>query len=133
MRWLRIRIQQIGRMRRFRTEFEEFRHLASGRAPRFDLAWKDRRPYLDDRTPTTGFDRHYVFHTAWASRIVASLRPARHVDVASSVYFAAIVSAFVPVDFYEYRPAQLDLDGLRCGGAELTKLPFQDDSIPSLS
>lgn len=80
-----------------------------------------------------GFDRHYVLHTAWAARQVARLAPARHVDIASSLYFVAQVSAFVPVAFYDYRPPDLALPGLDCARADLAALPFPDASVPSLS
>ncbi len=80
-----------------------------------------------------GFDRHYVLHTGWAARHVARLAPARHVDIASSLYFVAQVSAFVPVAFHDFRPPDLALPGLECGRADLGALPFPDASVPSLS
>jgi hypothetical protein len=50
----------------FKQEFKTFRRLTNA-APekRFELRWKDRYPYLNDRKSTTAFDRHYVYHTAW--------------------------------------------------------------------
>ena len=90
-------------------------------------------PCLLDRTLKTGFDRHYVYHTAWAARALARLRPNRHVDIGSHLYFAAIVSAYLPIDFYDYRPVELALEGLTCSHADITHLPFADNSIPSLS
>jgi SAM-dependent methyltransferase len=119
----------------FRTEFERFTAL-SGAAPRgrtFELDWADRKPCLEDRTPSTGFDRHYVYHTAWAMRVLARSRPAEHVDVASSLYFAALASAFVPVRYFEYRPVDLYLSKLTCEQADLLCLPFEDCSVRSLS
>lgn len=88
---------------------------------------------MDDRTAETGFDRHYVYHAAWAARILAATRPAEHTDIASTLNFCSMVSAFVPVRFYDYRPAALELDGLTSGRADLTALPFADGSIESLS
>jgi SAM-dependent methyltransferase len=117
----------------FREEFQQFSEMNRGRPQRFILSWADRYPCLGDRTPTTGFDRHYVYHTAWAARVVAQTRPKQHVDVSSYVYFPALVSAFVPVQFYDYRPAPLNLDNLTTGSADLTALPFPDGSIGSLS
>ena len=119
----------------FRTEFDRFGALASesGDAERFDLDWDDRLPCLDDRTAGTGFDRHYVYHTAWAMRVLARSRPESHVDVASSLYFAALASAFVPVRYYEYRPVDLQLAGLTCDRADLVRLPFADRTVASLS
>ena len=79
------------------------------------------------------FYRHYVYHTAWAARVLAVLKPALHVDVSSSLYFSAIASAFVPVDYYEYRPVKLTLDNFRSRTADLLALPFRDQSVPSIS
>jgi SAM-dependent methyltransferase len=117
----------------FRAEFDRFGELSRAAGERFALDWDDRIPCLDDRTAGTGFDRHYVYHTAWATRVLARSRPAEHVDVASLLYFAALASAFVPVRYYEYRPVDLHLPNLSCGQADLTRLPFADRSIASLS
>jgi SAM-dependent methyltransferase len=117
----------------FRDEFAAFRAM-SARSPReLPVRWDDAKPFPDDRTATTGFDRHYVYHTAWAARVIARTRPARHVDVSSSIYFAAIASAFMPVDYYEFRPVRLELDNLETNVADLTKLPFADASVASIS
>lgn len=118
----------------FGTEFTRFSTLSSeAPQPRFRIDWDDCLPCLDDRTPGTGFDRHYVYHTAWAMRVLTRSRPAAHVDVASSLYFAALASAFVPVRYYEYRPVDLHLPGLECEQADLLRLPFGDGSVESLS
>lgn len=119
----------------FRREFERFAALSRAAARDLALDWSDRLPCTDDQTAQTAFDRHYVYHTAWAARILARLQPApaEHVDIASSLYFAAIASAFVPVRHYDYRPPDLRLPDLTCAGADLTRLPFPDASLPSLS
>ena len=119
-------------MQQFDTEFREFSRRSQSR-PRFSLRSEDTKPCLADRTSKTGFDRHYIYHTAWAARILAALKPANHVDIGSSLYFVGIVSAFLPITFYDYRPADLRLSGLATAGADLLNLPFADLSIPSLS
>jgi SAM-dependent methyltransferase len=101
--------------------------------PRFACRWHDLFPQVFDKTLTTGFDRHYVYHTAWAARQVKAVAPTVHVDIASSLYFAGIVSSFIPVEFYDYRPAPLHLAGLTTKHADLTNLHFATDSIASLS
>jgi hypothetical protein len=101
--------------------------------PRFLLRWRDRLLFLRDATGYTAFDRHYVFHTAWASRVLARTRPALHTDISSSLYFVAIASAFVPIKFFDYRPVKLGLNGLTAESADLCSLPFEDNSIESLS
>jgi len=100
---------------------------------RFQCAWKDRKPCLNDRTAATGFDAHYVYHTAWAARVLHRLSPGTHVDVGSCLRFATMVSAFVPIEFYDYRAARLELPGLKSGQADVTRLPFEDEAIASLS
>jgi SAM-dependent methyltransferase len=70
---------------------------------------------------------------AWAARAVRSLRPAVHTDISSHLHFCAIVSAFVPVMHYEYRPPRIRLPGLECRAGDLLSLPMEDDSVPSLS
>lgn len=102
----------------------------SGRPP---IRFEDRYPCLDDRTTSTVFDRHYVYHTAWGARVLAETKPKRHIDISSTLYFSGIVSAFIPVDFYDYRPAKLELSGLSSSSADLTNLPFDSRSIESLS
>ena len=54
-------------------------------------------------------------------------------DISSTLAFCSIVSAFVPVKFYDYRPARLLLSDLTSERADLLALPFADRSIASLS
>ncbi len=100
---------------------------------RFSVKLSDAQPILIDKTVTTQFEPHYVYHPAWAARIVANNRPTKHVDVSSILQFSTIVSAFVPVEFYDYRPATLALPNFTSQHADLTQLPFEDNSITSLS
>lgn len=118
--------------RAFKREFRAFSRLP-GAAGRFRLEWRDRYPCLHDRTDTTSFDRHYLFHTAWAARKVAAIGPQTHVDISSSLHFCSMVSAFLPVRFFDYRPAELCLSGLGCESADLLALPFADGGVASLS
>ncbi|MBV5329829.1 MAG: DUF268 domain-containing protein, partial [Chlorobium sp.] len=73
------------------------------------------------------------YHPAWAARILAKVRPFEHVDIASTLQFCTLVSAFLPVRFYDFRPAPLHLNGITTGYADLLALPFQDASVDSLS
>jgi SAM-dependent methyltransferase len=129
--WFIRQRRRLVKLRRFRRQFDEFSQLHDSR--RLALRWEDRHPCLDDATAGVDFDTHYVFHTAWAARCVARNRPERHVDISSSLYFSALVSAFVPVSSYDYRTMNLGLSGLECGQANLLALPFADRSIASLS
>jgi SAM-dependent methyltransferase len=100
---------------------------------RFRLAVQDIHPCLKDRLTTTPFDNHYTYHPAWAARVLAKTRPALHIDISSILNFSAVTSAFIPVKFYDYRPAHLQLTNFESDFADLKKLPFENDSIESLS
>ncbi len=100
---------------------------------RFSIKISDVYPCIKDKTLKTKFDTHYVYHTSWAARKVKEINPVVHTDISSSLYFSGIVSAFVPVNFYDYRPAELNLSNLKSEHADLNKLPFQNNSIKSLS
>src|SRR5437762_2666960 len=61
------RLARARDMRALREEFNRFERLSKSAGIRFALEWKDRWPCLGDKTPTTEFDRHYVYHTSWAA------------------------------------------------------------------
>lgn len=88
---------------------------------------------INEATGTTGFDTHYVYHTGWAARVLARLKPAHHVDIGSSLFFVSNVSAHVPMTHYDYRPPAFAIPGAEVGAADLLALSFADGSIPSLS
>src|SRR5688572_16872077 len=100
---------------------------------RLQLSFSEIYPCLNDKIKTTGFDRHYTYHPAWASRILAQTRPAYHLDISSILSFSTIVSAFIPVEFCDYRPADIQLKNYGSCFADLKSLSFPDSSIPSLS
>ena len=114
-------------------DFVKMLFLSRNNDKRFNISFKNIYPCIKDKTVKTGFDRHYVYHTSWAARKVREIDPKFHTDISSSLYFSGIVSAFVPVKFYDFRPADLGLDNLDCLNADLTDLPFESNSVSSLS
>lgn len=117
----------------FQKQFRQFSLLSQKGVTRFPVRWEDRLPCLFEQTAGTAFDRHYIYHPAWAARIVNRLQPTEHTDISSTLHFCTILSAFVPVRFYDYRPAELNLPNLSSEHADLIALPFEDNSILSLS
>lgn len=104
-------------------------------AHRLPTAWLEpQEPLRVTTSQTVGFDeRAYVYQSAWLARALATSRPAQHVDISASACFAAIVSAFLPVDFYEFAPLGLNLPNLRTGVLHFDPLPFRDSSLSSVS
>ncbi len=117
----------------FLKDFVHFKHISSRTAERFPVIWQDRYPCFSENTSVTTFDGHYVYHTAWAARILNKIRPQLHVDISSSLFFSSIVSAFIPVSYYDFRPPLLQLSNLEINHADITKLSFANNSITSLS
>lgn len=116
----------------FKSELNAFTKLVnSNNNKRFNTI--ESFPQLNDKTATTGFDRHYIYHTAWAARKLKETNTLEHTDISSTLYFSAIASAFTKIHFYDYRPAELILDGLISNKADLSNLPFKSNSIKSLS
>lgn len=122
--------KKILRSLEYIKEFQQFRAQADNR---FSIYYKDVYPCLSDKIRFTPFDQHYIYHPAWAARKLAQIAPAQHVDVSSILSFSTIVSAFIPTIFYDYRPADVHLSNLHSGAVDLKKLPFENNSIPSLS
>ena len=100
---------------------------------RFSLRYRDLYPCLKDRLTTTPFDQHYTYHPAWAARVLSKTQPTLHIDISSILHFSAVTSAFIPMKFYDYRPAHLQLDNYESGFADLKKLPFETNSVESIS
>ena len=110
--------------------FQKKNSLKNGR---FQCDWKDCHPCLADNTSTTGFDPHYIYHIAWAIRQIKHFSPRKHIDISSSLYFVTALSAYIPTEFYDYRPAKIQLSNLEARKANLTSLDFDSNSIESLS
>lgn len=115
---------------KFIGEYNRFKKLNDHR---FSVAAKDVYPCLKDRVTTTPFDHHYIYHPAWAARILATTKPALHADFSSILSFSSIVSAFVPIKFFDFRPAHLNLNGWEGNFADLCKLDIQDHTYESVS
>lgn len=105
---------------------------------RFEIPLLGLWPITCDKTKNTNFDGHYTYFPAWAIRKVLEIKKIKniekHVDFSSSLHFSSNLSAFLPVEFYDYRPVNLTLSNLKSGHADLTDLKnFEDNSISSLS
>lgn len=118
----------------FIKEWKQFKEAAKKVGDgRFQLSALDLSPILHEKGAEQYFDRHYVYHLAWAARKIKEIGPQTHIDISSSLHFSTIVSAFVPVKFYDYRPADVVLSDLTSGQADLMKLDFPDNSLHSVS
>ena len=116
---------------RFPRYFAEWRTYA--RATKENVRWIDTYPCLNDRRSDTPFDPHYFYQAAWLARRLAIARPERHVDIGSDIRAIAVLSAFVEVDFIDYRPLNVSISGLSCRKGDILNLGYRKDVIQSLS
>ena len=119
--------------RLFKADRYHFYASAAATEKRFDDEAIFELAFKNDKTVTTPIEPHYTYHPAWAARVLAQTKPEKHIDISSTLNFCTLVSAFVPIDFYDYRPADIHLNGLACKKGDLTNLPFESDTIKSLS
>ena len=122
--------KNIYRFLEYLGEFNSFRKLSK---QRFTVHYKDAYPCLKDKINKTPFDHHYTYHPAWAARKLMEISPTEHIDISSILYFGTMMSAILPIKFYDYRPADIQLSNYKSGQIDLNNLPFDDASIESLS
>jgi SAM-dependent methyltransferase len=121
-------LASILRLPQFLIEWRRFCRTSDAPARFIDL-W----PCLGDRTQATPFDPHYFYQAAWLARLIAESRPSVHVDVGSRVTDIGVLSAHVPVIFVDYRPLNAQLPGLVSVAGDITRLPFADGTLSSVS
>ena len=125
-------IRKIILLPNFITDSFKF-YFLSRKEDRFKISILETKANLLDRTKKTSFEPHYLYHPAWAARIIAKNKPVKHIDISSKLFFSAIISAFCKTEFYDYRPAKIKLNNLKSKKIDLNNLSFKDNSIESLS
>lgn len=90
-------------------------------------------PCLNDRTTLTPVEPIYFFQDAWAARKIFQMKPEHHYDVGSSVKTMGLISQFVPTTIIDIRPIELELKNLFFKNGSILALPFEDNSLNSLS
>lgn len=111
----------------FLVDWLKFRH-AGGKAAVLDFY-----PYLFDKTTTTGIDHHYFYQAIWAFKKILAHKPNSHVDVGSDVKYVGMLTAIADVTFIDIRPLKLPLDKYTGKEGSILAIPFNDNSISSLS
>lgn len=120
------------KQKRFRAQFKQLTSREAHTHKRFSLDWENRLPCMDDAAATPNF-AEYFYHLAWAARKLVALNPPIHYDISSHSYFIGVLSALIPIRYFEYRHVPINLPGLETASADICCLPFADASIASLS
>lgn len=90
-------------------------------------------PCLFDKTAETPIDPVYFYQDCWAASKIFLLKPARHVDIGSSLKTVGIISQFIPTEMVDIRTIPVSLKNLTFIEGSILRLPYEDESIESLS
>jgi Caenorhabditis protein of unknown function, DUF268 len=114
---------------RYMLDWVRYRRLPGSES----LTLMNSFPCLSDWSPCTPFDPHYFYQAAWLARRLADIAPKSHVDIGSSVALIAVISAYVPTVFVDYRPLKTSIKALHPIAGDSLALPFSNNRLNSLS
>ena len=112
-------------------EFQAYRKMSNGSSESISL--RNFYPWLVDKYGQAGYVDPYFYQDTWCARKIFESRPALHVDVGSSLMTAGILSQFCDLTYVDIRPLSVSLPGLTFKQGDLLSLPFEPDSVESLS
>lgn len=113
------------------SDYLEFRSLTKNNYAK--LKAKNIYPCLLDKTELTPLDPVYFYQDTWTAKKIFELKPKHHYDIGSSAKTIGILSQFVPVTMIDIRPLPLSLPNLHFIKGSITALPFEDNSLDSIS
>ena len=90
-------------------------------------------PCLFDNLDHTPLDPTYFFQDSWAAKHIFDLKATHHYDIGSSAKTIGILSQFIPITMIDIRPIELELPNLFFKKGSILELPFEDNSIETLS
>lgn len=122
--------RDLAAWRRFWDRYQRYKKLAPpGRPPLLGHLY----PCLGDDVAETPIEAIYFYQDAWAFEKIVKRHPAFHVDVGSHHKFVALLSKVVPVTMVDMRAMSLPLDTLEFRQGSVLDLPYEDESVPSVS
>lgn len=90
-------------------------------------------PCILDKTEKQPFDSHYFYQDIWAFDKILKSSAREHIDIGSRIDFVGFLSTVVPVEYVDIRSLETDLKNLKFIKGDILRLPFETDSVESLS
>ncbi len=115
----------------FFNDYRLFRNLKKN--DNYKLNTSDLYPRIYDKTVGHKLDPVYFLQGTWCAKKIFEEKPSEHYDIGSQVLMVGIISQFVPTTMIDIRPLGISITGLSFTKGDITKLPFDDASISSLS
>jgi len=122
-----INLMVVPRYFWFLNEWRKYRALGG------EAKFANWYPCLLDKTSSTAFDPQYFHQAVWGMKKIMQQSPKSHVDVGSEIAFVGMLSTVTDVTFVDIRPVEIELERFTCKDASILALPFEKDSIKSLS
>jgi SAM-dependent methyltransferase len=97
------------------------------------LSLKDIRPILEEKTKVAALDSHYFYQDIWAAGKIIESKAQEHVDVGSKVELVGFLTTVAKVKFVDIRILDISLPNFEMVKGSILDLPFQDNSVQSLS
>jgi len=123
----------MGRYVTVLREFFRYRDMVRQQNTGERLAFRDFYPWLVDRDAQAGKVDGYLYQDTWCARKIATSKPKVHVDVGSTLLAMAVIAQYSEVIAVDVRPLSIHLPGLTFRPGTLLNLPFESNSVESLS
>ncbi len=121
---------ELGNWNRFWKSYQRYQQISSERE---SVLLENLYPCLGDDTAETYIEPTYFYQDCWAFEKIVQQRPSNHIDVGSHHKYVALLSKVMPVTMVDIRPLSLSLESLNFKEGSILNLPFEDNSIESLS
>jgi len=116
---------------RFRQDLKTYFEMNNN--PNFILQKSDLYPRWEDYTEITTVGADYFYQETWAMGKILEAHPSYHVDIGSRAIFVGLLSKAVHTTMVDIRPLPVQLDSLNFKKGSILILPFDDNSLESVS
>lgn len=124
-----INVNNIPKLIRFYKSYKQYKYLN-----KFEkLNTANFYPCIHDNTTTTTYDAHYFYQGVWAFNLIKRSKIKIHIDVGSEIRWVGLLSVITKVVFVDIRPLKIDLNKLISKKGNILNMPFEDNSVNSLS
>jgi len=121
---------EIVNWNKFWKSYGQYQKLASEKE---SILLQNLYPCLDDDSVETYIEPIYFYQDCWAFEKIVQQHPSKHIDIGSHHKYVALLSKVLPVTMVDIRPLSLPLKNLNFKEGSILNLPFEDNSIESLS
>jgi SAM-dependent methyltransferase len=120
----------LGDWNRFWKSYRQYQELSSEKE---NVSLTNLYPCLGDATAETYIEPTYFYQDCWAFEKIVQQNPSNHIDIGSHHKYVALLSKVVPVTMVDIRPLSLPLESLNFKEGSILNLPFEDNSVESIS